>query len=279
MQTRHLTLLAALTVGFGMLAAALGGPGPQTPTPRPYPLGTCPVSGEDLGSMGAPVVRVYDGREVRFCCKSCIKKFEAKQADYWAKVDEEIIAEQLVHYPLSTCVVSGDSLTEDGEDVAVNVVIDNRLVRLCCKGCKKDLAKDPAAFMTKLDTSIADAQRDAYPLKTCLVSGEELGGMGEPFELVFENRLVRLCCDHCIEKFNANPRKFMASLDAAYADAQRDAYPLDTCVVSGEKLGGMGEPVELVAGNRLVRFCCEKCVAKFRQDPAKYLAKLDGPGH
>jgi hypothetical protein len=34
----------------------------------PYPLATCPITGKKLGSMGDPVIKVYDGREVRYCC-------------------------------------------------------------------------------------------------------------------------------------------------------------------------------------------------------------------
>ena len=53
------------------------------------------------------------------------------------------------------------------------------------------------------------------------------------------------------------------------------SYPLETCVVSGEKLGEMGDPVILQYEGREVRFCCNKCVKKFKQEPAKYLKKLD----
>ena len=70
--------------------------------------------------------------------------------------------------------------------------------------------------------------------------------------------------------------------DAASKTAAPDsaAYPLATCVVSGQKLGGMGDPYDYVykqAGkpDRTVRFCCEHCVPKFEKDPAKYLSKLD----
>ena len=52
------------------------------------------------------------------------------------------------------------------------------------------------------------------------------------------------------------------------------AYPLDTCVVSGEKLGGMGPPVVITHEGTEVRFCCKDCVEKFNKEPAKYLAKL-----
>jgi hypothetical protein len=54
-----------------------------------------------------------------------------------------------------------------------------------------------------------------------------------------------------------------------------DGYPLSVCVVSGEELGSMGEPVVIQHEGREVRFCCKSCVEKFRKDPAKYLTKLD----
>ena len=58
-------------------------------------------------------------------------------------------------------------------------------------------------------------------------------------------------------------------------EKQQEAYPLDTCLVSGEKLGGdMGEPINYVIGNRLVRFCCPHCVKTFETNPAHYLAML-----
>lgn len=53
----------------------------------PYPLDSCIVSDEMLGSMGEPIVKVYDGREVRFCCSGCVKRFEADKAGYLAKID------------------------------------------------------------------------------------------------------------------------------------------------------------------------------------------------
>jgi hypothetical protein len=42
-----------------------------------YPLSTCVVSGEALGSMGQPIVIDHEGVEVRLCCKGCVKKFNA----------------------------------------------------------------------------------------------------------------------------------------------------------------------------------------------------------
>jgi len=56
--------------------------------------------------------------------------------------------------------------------------------------------------------------------------------------------------------------------------ASTDTYPLTTCVVSGEKLGGMGEPHVIVHEGTTVKFCCKSCLKDFNEDPAKYIAMI-----
>lgn len=64
------------------------------------------------------------------------------------------------------------------------------------------------------------------------------------------------------------------------ADAPKAVpYPLQTCIVSGEHLTA-GEMVvythhEEGQPDRVMKFCCRKCLAKFKADPAKYLKELD----
>ncbi len=181
-----------------------------------YTLNTCAISGEELGGMGDTVVKMYDGREVRFCCDGCVDEFEADLDASWEAVDVKMIQDQMRYYPLEACLVSDESMMDEGKDVGENIVYGNRLVRLCCKMCISDFKDDPASFITKLDKATADAQRDDYPLATCLVSGGELGGMGEPFEMVLAGRLIRFCCDGCVEDVETNPAKFIAQLDAAW---------------------------------------------------------------
>lgn len=202
-----MVVLAALLTGAAAAYAV-----PAAPKGDVYALGTCPVSGEKLGSMGEPVVKQYDGREVRFCCQACVGKFEAKQEEYLAKVDARIVSQQ----------------------------------------------------------------KDVYPLETCVVSGEKLGGMGEPVDYVYKNRLVRFCCKGCVKSFEKDPAASLAKLDEAAIAKQAPNYPRRTCVVSGETLGSMGESIDYVTGNRLVRFCCKACVKQFEKDPAAYLDKLSG---
>lgn len=51
-------------------------------------------------------------------------------------------------------------------------------------------------------------------------------------------------------------------------------YPLKTCIVSDDKLGGMGKPVVFVYEGQEIKLCCKDCRADFDKEPAKYLKKL-----
>lgn len=59
------------------------------------------------------------------------------------------------------------------------------------------------------------------------------------------------------------------------ATATTDGYPLEVCVVSGEKLGSMGKPYVINYEGTEVQFCCDNCEPKFRENPAPYLAKIE----
>jgi len=182
----------------------------------PYPLDTCPVSGEKLGGMGDPVVKTYDGREVRFCCNNCVKKFEADKAGYWKKIDEQIVKSQLPFYPLTTCPITGEALGGMGEPV--NYVYNNRLVRFCCNNCVKKFVKDPKATLAMLDEAVIKQQMEHYPLTTCVVTDEVIGSdeAEEPVDIISNNHLVRLCCKGCIKKFEKEPATFLAKIDEAW---------------------------------------------------------------
>ena len=51
-------------------------------------------------------------------------------------------------------------------------------------------------------------------------------------------------------------------------------YTLETCVVSEEELGAMGDPLVLVVGNQQVKLCCKDCLSELKEDTAKHLARL-----
>lgn len=114
---------------------------------------------------------------------------------------------------------------------------------------------------------------EAYPLDTCIVSGQKIGAMGEPAIIRHNGREIRFCCSGCKPEFEAKPDEYLKKIDAAIVAQQKPLYPLDTCVVSGKKLGDGA--VDYVYNNRLVRFCCPACIETLKKDPNKYLTKLD----
>ena len=177
---------------------------------------------------------------------------------------------QKAAYPMSTCVVSGEPL--EGEKVKT-FEAGERTFKTCCGKCKAKVEKDPETYAAKLDAAIQEQQLASYPLEACPVSGKELGSMGDPHRLVLAGTLVQLCCKGCVKKAEARSDEIVAQIhDAAY-EAQQAAYPMTTCVVSGEALGE--SPHDVMFGMTLVRFCCEKCVAKFEADQATHMAKLE----
>lgn len=189
-----------------------------------------------------------------------------------ASPEDEIIRAQRPSYPLETCVISGDDLGLDGEPI--EVVIAGRLVRVCCKACRKDVADDPDAAFASIDAAVIATQKPAYPLAIDPVTRKNLGAAAVDY--VHGTRLVRLADAASIPLFLENPALHLAQIDRALIEAQRPSYPLTTCVVTGLMLGGeRGPPVDWLHGTTLVRFCCEECPPTFEQDPAPYLLKIE----
>lgn len=86
--------------------------------------------------------------------------------------------------------------------------------------------KTPTERQRQSVNSKPETAADAYPLQTCLVSDEPLGSMGDAVVYTHKepgkpDRVVRFCCEGCIEDFRANPEKFLKKLDAAEAAAAK----------------------------------------------------------
>lgn len=169
-----------------------------------YPLTTCPVMGETLGKDA--VDRVIDGHLYRICCKDCAPKIAADPAAFRAKVVAAVIQEQKPTYPATTCAVTGEELGRGG----IDHVYGTRLVRLKDKDALAVFEKKPAEFMAKLDKALIEAQLPKYGAAACPVSGEALEK--DAVNYLYGTKLVRLCCNSCIKKFEAAPEKFLAVL-------------------------------------------------------------------
>lgn len=50
--------------------------------------------------------------------------------------------------------------------------------------------------------------------KHCPVSGEALGSMGTPLQVVYQGKAVNLCCKGCIKSFAKDPKGMLAKAEA-----------------------------------------------------------------
>jgi len=83
-----LTSLTCVAAALGLTAAVCVSQGAEK-KPKPYPLETCVVADEKLGADPSmkPYVFVHEGREIKLCCKSCLKDFKKDTAKYIAKIE------------------------------------------------------------------------------------------------------------------------------------------------------------------------------------------------
>ncbi|MFT7170225.1 MAG: hypothetical protein ACI80K_003372 [Paracoccaceae bacterium] len=81
-----LKLILPLTLA---LVSCTSTPKAERQAVRPYLLDTCVVMDSKLGSMGDPIVRVYNDQEVKFCCLPCVEEFESDPEFYLEKLGQK----------------------------------------------------------------------------------------------------------------------------------------------------------------------------------------------
>ncbi|TSA33038.1 MAG: hypothetical protein D4R66_05190 [Opitutales bacterium] len=138
---------------------------------KPYPLDKCIVSDEKLGVEGKPIVFIYEGQEIKLCCKDCRKDFDANPAKFLAKLPKADAAPKVDKvepakssetaadvpakdtavkpYPLKNCIVSDNDLDSMGEQASF--VYQGQTIKVCCKPCIAKFEKNPAKYLKKLE--------------------------------------------------------------------------------------------------------------------------------
>jgi len=111
-----------------------------------------------------------------------------------------------------------------------------------------------------------------YPLDVCLTCGDKLAD--STVTLYHGSRELKFCCVECVASYAKSTKTYILSLQEQIRIRETGNYPYKICPVSGHELGSMGDPIEYVSGNTLVKFCCAVCIEKFESDPNKYLGIL-----
>lgn len=114
-----------------------------------------------------------------------------------------------------------------------------------------------------------------YPLKNCLISGEDLKSMGKPFVMIAEGQELKFCCKHCVKDYENDKADYLKKL--AEAEKKAKPYPLNTCLVSGHEFA-QGQPYVFAYEGQQVKLCCKDCLTDFKKSPAKFMSQLDEGG-
>lgn len=162
---------------------------------------------------------------------------------------------------LPLCPVMGDSI-----DFNVKTMTDEGPVYFCCESCIKKYERDPAKYAKK-----TTAQREALKKMkrvqvNCPVTGNPIDG--KTF-IMSAGKGVSFCCPDCVAKYEKDPAKYAAKLEASYTYQTR-------CPV----MGGEIDPAaftDLPTGERIY-FCCKGCVDKLLKSPEKYAERLAAQG-
>ncbi|QDV83774.1 Archaeal TRASH domain protein [Stieleria magnilauensis] len=214
----------------------------------------CPVMDEPLGGMGTPIKVTIGDKPIYLCCKGCIKKIQAEPAKYLAMVygdqkgsagarsdgapasnpnitvtaatqaDAAMIAQQKV------CPVMDEPLGSMGDPI--KVMVGDKPIFLCCKGCIKRIKADPAKYLAmvygagstgsvpagteQVREGIFKVSAEDAPFiaaqKKCPVMDEPLDAMGGPYKVHAAGKAIYICCPGCAKKIAAEPQKWLAVL-------------------------------------------------------------------
>lgn len=191
-----LGVVSLITVG-GLIAAET-----DAKTEKKEFKATCPVSGKpaiedsvlDLAKLKAGEGKVY------FCCKNCPKAFEKDPAKFTLATHRQLAETgQIVQVgcPISGQPVNKETLQETGATK----------VGFCCKNC---LAKyNEADDEGKLKIAFANLEKGFTRQVKCPISDHAI----DPAQFTeHEGKKVYFCCEHCVEGFKAEPKKFLAKL-------------------------------------------------------------------
>ena len=115
----------------------------------------------------------------------------------------------------------------------------------------------------------------------CPVSGKRLGSMGEPVAVSAGGKTVYACCDSCVKAIKSNPEKYAAGkptilVSTATAEDAAGIAKQKTCPVMDEPLGGMGQPIKVMVGDKPIYLCCRGCIKRIEAEPRKYLDMVYG---
>ncbi|MFN3193883.1 MAG: hypothetical protein ACE361_25455 [Aureliella sp.] len=115
----------------------------------------------------------------------------------------------------------------------------------------------------------------------CPVSGRRLGSMGDPVAVSVAGKTIYACCESCVKAITNDPQKYAAGkptilVSTATAEDAAAIAMQKVCPVMDEPLGGMGQPIKVMVGDKPIYLCCKGCIKRIEAEPRKYLDMVYG---
>lgn len=151
---------------------------------------------------------------------------------------------------------------EEPVDFTVRVVTDDGPVYFCCAPCTRRYERDTEKYAEKVAAQRAALARMPRMQALCPVGDEPIN---KDVSAEFEGTKVYFCCAACKGKFEAEPAKYGAKLEASYVYQTK-------CPVSGRPIA-VDAYTDLPTKQRIY-FCCGGCPSRFTANPEQYAEKL-----
>jgi YHS domain-containing protein len=170
--------------------------------------------------------------------------------------DKKVTAAQI------NCPVMGDAV-----NFYVHTDTSEGPVYFCCNKCIEKFNGNKAKYETKAAEQRKLLAELPKTQVTCPVSGDPVD---PKVSTDYNGEKVQFCCKKCVEPFTKDAAKYKAKLAASYTYQTK-------CPISGEPIDPKAS-AKMPAGET-VYFCCTKCAAKMKADPAKYAKSLQKQGY
>jgi YHS domain-containing protein len=173
-----------------------------------------------------------------------------------------ILAQHGGEKSLPNCPVMGEPI-----NLAVSTPTDDGPVFFCCKGCIAKYNAEPGKFAKKVAQQRKALEKLAKVQVRCPVTGEP----ADPkVAIETDGKKVSFCCKGCVEKYQADPKKYATKLANSYTHQT-------TCPVMGEEIDP--KVFTTSANGERVYLCCKGCEKKLKANPDKFLPKLAALGY
>ena len=195
-------------------------------------------------------------------------------------------------------------MTVEPETAAGQAEYEGEISYFCSLSCRDRFQAAPAQYIKKAAPAGTAAQQtirrslpmmQMMPAQDAATGGERdpvCGMMVQPATAAgshtHEQKTYYFCCQGCLEKFRADPARYLAPIAAPASTPPRQfggkALPMLGASSSGPSAAAVIDPVcgmtvdpATAAGSFAHQgttyfFCCQGCLTKFRADPARYLS-------